>query len=335
MVNTLDLVESNHSNKNTAVRIGRLFCLALLWLSSTAYFAISSSLASDITALVSDHSNQIKPARADEQATQLVSAWNQLPLYFEQHRFNNASDNNKTQFLARGPNYNIGIRHDGVTLIPQQANKPSVQMHFDGAQASELTGGEPLKGKINYLTGKQSSDWKTGIASYATVQQKQIYPGIDVRYYGNQGQLEYDFIVSPETDVRQIQLVFDGVDSVKLDSEGKLLLNTPHGTIQQHKPTLYQKIRGQRQSVEGRYQLIADNRVGFQVEQYNKQYVLVIDPILEYSSYLGIEGTGDALRILEILSSKLKSVVSISMKLDIGFSKSFTCLSSLPLISSV
>jgi hypothetical protein len=213
----------------------------------------------------------------------LTAAWAQVPLYFEEHR----DGKQLNYYIARGTHYTLGIAADSITLMSQRAENAPIKMQFLGAHPSPLKGHAPLKGKVNYLKGNHPEYWQTDISTYAVVQQKQIYPGVDVHYYGKQGRLEYDFIVAPETDFSQIQLSFEGVDSLELDNEGNLLLKTEQGILQQNKPQLYQEIAGKRQVIEGRYQLLSDNKVGFKVEQYNQQYALVIDPVLVYSSYLG------------------------------------------------
>lgn len=213
----------------------------------------------------------------------LTAAWAQVPLYFEEHR----DGKQLNYYIARGTHYTLGIAADSITLMSQRAENAPIKMQFLGAHSSPLKGHAPLEGKVSYLKGNEPEHWQTDIVTYSVVEQKQVYPGIDVQYYGKQGRLEYDFIVAPKTDFSQIQLSFEGVDSLELDDEGNLLLKTAQGILQQNKPHLYQEIAGKRHVIEGRYQLLSDNKVGFKVGQYNQQYALVIDPVLVYSGYLG------------------------------------------------
>ena len=126
--------------------------------------------------------------------------------------------------------------------------------------------------------------------SFARVKYTGVYPGIDLVYYGNQRQLEYDLLVAAHADPRRIALAFEGVRALSLDAEGNLILQTSHGEITQHKPVIYQDIDGKRQTVDGRYVLRAKNRVGFHVARYDTTRPLVIDPVLSYSTYLGGSG---------------------------------------------
>mgnify|MGYP002149300208 CR=1 FL=1 len=228
----------------------------------------------------------------EAQQNKLLSEWAQLPLYFEEHTIKNLDGAIHTkQYLARGLGYSLGISADMITLMPPNAEDGhAINMRFVGADKTAPVGQDIQEGKINYLTGNQPEQWHTDIPTFASVQQDQIYPGIDVRFYGNQGQLEYDFIVAPNSDVNQVKLAFDGVDKLDLDLEGNLLLHTSQGVIQQNKPHLYQEIDGKRHIVDGQYQLLADNHVGFQIKHYNQNYALVIDPVLVYSSYIGGDG---------------------------------------------
>ena len=107
----------------------------------------------------------------------------------------------------------------------------------------------------NYLIGSDPSQWHTDIANYGQVEYQNVYAGIDLVYYGNQRQLEYDFIVAPGADTTSIRLAFQGADGLSLDSQGNLLVHTAAGDLVEHAPVLYQEISGVRQAVTGRYVL--------------------------------------------------------------------------------
>lgn len=116
---------------------------------------------------------------------------------------------------------------------------------------------------------------------------EEVYPGIDVVYYGNQRQLEYDFVVAPGSDARAVSLRFDGADAVEVDAGGDLLLTLGKSVVRQSKPFVYQEVAGVRRTVEGGYVVGADGTVGFSVGEYDATLPLVIDPVLAYSTYLG------------------------------------------------
>ena len=125
----------------------------------------------------------------------------------------------------------------------------------------------------------------------------QVYPGVDVVYYGNQRQLEYDFVVAPGRDASAIKLQFDGAEKVEVDAAGDLLLSLGKNVIRQPKPLVYQEVGGERRAVEGGYTLGADGQVGFTVGEYDAQLPLIIDPVLVYSTYLGGSGTDQGVDI--------------------------------------
>src|SRR3989449_9702416 len=139
------------------------------------------------------------------------------------------------------------------------------------------------------------------------VRHKDVYPGVDLVYYGNQRQLEYDFVVRPGADPNLIKLAFQGAEDVRIDGQGDLILQVSGGELRLLKPNVYQEIKGKKQIIDGRYILQASQnderltnndernlvavQVGFQVAPYDAARPLIIDPVLFYSTYLG--GTGD------------------------------------------
>ena len=153
--------------------------------------------------------------------------------------------------------------------------------------AAKVSGEEELAGKINYLIGKDPSKWRTGVATYAKVRYEQVYPGIDLVYYGNQRQLEYDFVVGPGADPARIRLKLAGAQKMFVDGEGQLVVQTAGGGVRWNKPEIYQEVDGQHRSVQGKYVLRAGHELGFSVASYDTARPLIIDPTLVYSTYLG------------------------------------------------
>src|SRR5205085_804397 len=157
----------------------------------------------------------------------------------------------------------------------------------DANPKTVLVGRDELPGKSNYFVGNDPAKWRTNVPTYAKVEYEDLYPGIDLVYYGNQRQLEYDFVVGPEADPAAIALNFEGTDEPKVDGEGHLVLETPRGVIRQRKPHIYQEIDGVRREIAGGYVLRPEHRIGIQVAAYDATKPLVIDPALVYSTYLG------------------------------------------------
>src|SRR5439155_20702038 len=165
-----------------------------------------------------------------------------------------------------------------------------VRMSLLGAAPKPLVSGlDELPGKANYLIGNPAK-WRTNVPTYAKVRYRAVYPGIDLVYYGNQRQLEYDFVVSPGADPERIVLGFQGAERLEINAEGELVLQAAGEVIRQRVPVIYQEIDGVRTKIEGRYVLKDAQRVGFQVAAYDQSRPLVIDPTLVYATYLGGSG---------------------------------------------
>jgi hypothetical protein len=156
------------------------------------------------------------------------------------------------------------------------------------AREPAVTGVDELPGKANYFIGRDPSKWRTNVPTYSKVHYREVYPGIDLVYYGHQRQLEYDLVVAPGADPKKIVLGFKGADKLEIDSGGDLVLHASGGDIRQHKPIVYQDIDGIRREIDGGYVRKGANRVGFKVAAYDTTRPLVIDPVvLSYSTYLG------------------------------------------------
>ena len=163
-----------------------------------------------------------------------------------------------------------------------------VRMQLAGANAAvEPEGVDPLPGSSNYFLGNDPAKWRSDIPNYAKVRYAGVYPGVDLVYYGNQQQLEYDFVVAPGASAEPIRLRFAGARGLKLDGDGNLAIVAANGSIAFRKPVVFQNLNGARVPVEGRFKLLTDRSVGFSIGKYDRSAALVIDPILAYSTYFG------------------------------------------------
>ncbi|MGH3656349.1 MAG: SBBP repeat-containing protein, partial [Micromonosporaceae bacterium] len=168
-----------------------------------------------------------------------------------------------------------------------EARSAVVRMDLVGSDpGAKANGGDRLAGTVNHLVGDRSQ-WRTGIPIFGQVSYSGVYPGVDLKYYGDQDGLEYDFVVEPGADPSVITLSFPGVQALSLADNGDLVLSTEAGEVRQTKPTLYQELGGRRQEVPGRFVLRPGNQVGFEVGTYDTARTLVIDPVLDYSTFLG------------------------------------------------
>jgi hypothetical protein len=161
-------------------------------------------------------------------------------------------------------------------------------MKLVGANAAaEVSGAEELPGRSHYLVGKDPRRWRRDVPHYARVSYREVYPGVDLVFHGRQGRLEYDFVVSPGTDPRTIRIRLEGAEAMRLDEGGNLVVATSAGPLVQRAPLVYQEIDGERRRVSGSYVLHGGGDLGFTLGQYDAGRPLVIDPVLEYSTYLG------------------------------------------------
>ncbi len=243
-----------------------------------------------------------------------------LPLFFEQNQGQTAP---QVKFLARGAGYGLFLTADEAVLelqtsavstqhsapssqlsavSSQRASSSVIRMKLDGANSSaHISGTKPLPGKSSYFIGNDPSKWRRDIPQFARVEYQAVYPGVDLVYYGNQGQLEYDFRVAPGADPNQITLSFEGaaahIISLAGDSgdSGDLILSTEQGEVRFHAPKVYQPATPESGSpsgnapktIAGSFRQLADNKIGFTIGDYDHSRELVIDPVLNYSTYLG------------------------------------------------
>src|SRR3989441_166203 len=153
-----------------------------------------------------------------------------------------------------------------------------------------VTGVEELRGRSNYFIGNDPAKWRANVPTYAKVEYRDVYPGVNLVYYGNQRQLEFDFIVAPGADPQRIRLRVEGADRLDLDAQGDLVVHTGGAQVRLQQPHVYQMANGVRQEIESRYVLNDHHQVEVWVAAYDTHKPLVIDPTLAYSTYLG--GTG-------------------------------------------
>jgi hypothetical protein len=199
-------------------------------------------------------------------------------------------------FLARGAGHATRIESDGMVAALKRSEKAPVRtvaMRVVGARrGGHLRGAERLRGTINRIAGRDRGDWRVGISTFEKVRRPRVYDGIDLVWHGSQdGLLEYDFDVAPGADPQQIALAFDGVRGVEVGPRGDLLLKTREATLRQRRPVVYQRTPNGRHVVDSRYQIDRDGRVRFALGDYDHERPLVIDPVLEYSTYLGGSGS--------------------------------------------
>ncbi|MGA2222569.1 MAG: BACON domain-containing carbohydrate-binding protein [Verrucomicrobiia bacterium] len=218
---------------------------------------------------------------------QIEQTWRSAPLHFEANQGQTDCD---AEFLARSVAHTVFLTRSEVVLAFAGGVAP-VRLRLVGANPqTELHGLEPLPGKVAYYRGHDSSSWQEDVPLFAKVQYAAVYPGVDLVYYGNDRQLECDFVVAPGARPDVVRLALDGVEKAELDGQGNLVLKTAAGRLAWNKPHVYQELDGQRQPVAGEFVLHGEREVGFHVAAYDARRPLVIDPTFVYSTYLGGSG---------------------------------------------
>ena len=236
---------------------------------------------------VSQATTPVLPSLPGANPQTVRSAYGRLPMAFEP---NLGQTDARVKFMARGSKYGLFLtNHEAVLSL---AHTSPVQMSLvESNPNAEVAGTEALPGKSNYLIGKDPSRWHRDIPQFARVRYRQVYPGIDLVYYGKQGELEYDFQVAPGADPGQVALQFNGADKLRLDGNGDLVLAASGGEMRLQAPRVYQTVSGEQKPVDGKFVLLAKQQVGFEIGTYDRSRELIIDPVLSYSTYLGGSGT--------------------------------------------
>ncbi len=241
------------------------------------------------------------PETANQQKT--LHSYGELPLYFVE---NQGQLDAKVQFYVKTAAQTLYFTDEGIvfdllrqtapaTADAQAKNERLVfNLGFEKADKQvTIKGIERQAAAINYFVGPQSN-WKTDIPTYKGIIYKEVYPGIDLKIFGDGQDIEYEFIVNPGANPNDILLTYRGIKGLATSDKGELLINTSFGELKETRPYIYQTIAGVKE-VAGSF--VLHNAVnnsqpgkfsyGFQVASYNTTYPLIIDPTLSYSTYLG------------------------------------------------
>ncbi len=171
----------------------------------------------------------------------------------------------------------------------------AIRMHLIGGNAQpQIAAGSQLPGVTNYYIGSDRSNWHTGVQQYAGVSYRDVYPGVNMAFHGEQRQLEFDFLVAPGANAAPINLGFSGARKIATDASGNLLLSSTAGDVVMHKPVAYQEENGKRQEIAAAFVPEGKNHIRFALGSYDHRRELVIDPALSYSTYLGGSGEDEA-----------------------------------------
>ncbi len=227
------------------------------------------------------------PATATPLSPRLTGTLAKRPLAFEENR---GQANPRVSFVARGRGYSLFLTGAEAVLALAGADDGAVlAMRLLGArERPEAEPLDPLPGSVNYYVGNDSTRWQQGIPTFARARFREVYPGIDLEYYGTQGELEYDLVVRPGGDPASVQLALDGAECVEMRGDGAVVASLGAAELVLAPPTVHQGDGPDRRTIPGAYTLLAGNVVAVSIGAYDPSKPLVIDPLaLVYSSYLG------------------------------------------------
>ena len=244
-----------------------------------------------------------RPAGSDPAVAKAKAALARLPLRFEA---NQGQLGPAVRYSAHAGGYNLFLTEHGPSLAIPTAGQPALPAGqgkvvrrsqrvdislLNSNRAPEIEPLDRFQARTDFFLGNRAN-WRANVPSYARVRYRAVYPGVDVIYYGNQNQLEYDFVLQPGADPNAIRMKFSGAGHLSLSPEGDLVLESGDAKIVQKKPVIYQDDpqTSVRRQVDGHYTLLGRNTVGLRLDHYDRTRTLVVDPTLTYVSYVG--GTG-------------------------------------------
>jgi hypothetical protein len=229
-----------------------------------------------------------------------LDAYGKLPLSFVP---NEGQTDKAVRYYAQGAGYGFFFTHKGATLsfAEGKGGGHALALDFLGADPhATLTAKKRLSGEVNYLVGDDPSEWQRGLQTHAELLYGGLWPRIDMAVRGEGGNLKYEFHVKPGASVEDVRLGYRGAEGLSVGAGGDLLVRTSLGVLKDAAPVSYQLIGGERVPVKSRYELKGDGGYGFAVGSYDPRYPLIIDPGLDYSTFLGgagnDEGRGIAVR---------------------------------------
>ena len=263
-------------------------------------------------------------APSAEQRNRVRATMGALPLAFEA---NQGQSDPQVKYMARGNGYTLFLTSDEAVFAVRSASgagsgtkssktstkfasakaraaarseekSATIHMQFVGANSNaQVAAGSELPGVINYYIGNDPAKWHEGVKQYSAVTYRQVYPGVNLAYHGQQRQLEFDFIVGPGADAAPIALGFQGASRIATDASGNLVLSSNAGDVMLHKPVAYQDKDGKRQPVDVAFREKGTHEIAFALGAYDHERELVIDPALTYASYLGGNSDDEAFAI--------------------------------------
>ena len=210
----------------------------------------------------------------------------QQPLAFVENR---GQWSTPAQFIAHKGPLAAALERGRITLRFVGESVTSMTLTFEDASPQvNLLGEQQHETSYNYYVGNDRSRWRTQVPSYQSVLYRGLYAGVDLRVREQAGMLEYDVLLSPRADLNHVVIRAEGVTQLDLAEDGALLLKTAHGTLRQTPPRTWEVLpSGARREVQAQFRIVDSQRYGFVVPTRDTKLALVIDPGLDWSTFLG------------------------------------------------
>jgi Beta-propeller repeat len=215
---------------------------------------------------------------------QFRNAYRSLSLLFVA---NVGQTDSNARYYARGNGFGFYFTPDEVIMsFRRRTREQFVRLRPLGASpASTLEAHEPARATVNYFVG---STRHANLATYHEVVYRQLWPGIDMVFRGQRGELKYEFQVAPGSDPSLIRLAYEGAGGLSVGPKGDLRIDTALGPLRDSRPHTYQHVGDERVPVESNYVLGKKaGAFGFSLGSFDRHRPLVIDPGPDYSTYLG------------------------------------------------
>lgn len=212
-----------------------------------------------------------------------------LPLFFEPASSSvsdseHLGDREPSGFAARGDGYEVHLSGAGATF---RTGENLLRLNWAGGNHKpELEPLEKHPARIHYFVGKSQDTWRTDVPVYGRIRYHEVFPGINVEFYGSRAQPEFDFVVQPGADPSRIRFVFDGAESIEQTAAGELKAMVGSMPLHLRIPRIYQPGFPE-QNIAGGFEIRADGTIGFSLGEHDPTLPLVIDPVLSFSTLVG------------------------------------------------